>query len=85
MGKLALAKVFSGVNEPEESHLCHGLALSLHFLQVLLVCGCDQGCKCRLSAQGLHSLEHLWVSSQQGLKEEHALDLGQSDWCKDNA
>lgn len=41
----------------------------------------DQGCKCWLSAEGLQSLEQPWLSSQQGLKEEHTLDLSQIDWC----
>lgn len=38
--KLALVKVFSGVNEPEENHLPHGHVSSLWLLQVFLAIVC---------------------------------------------
>lgn len=83
--KLALVKVFSGVNEAEENHLPHGHVSSLWFLQVFLAIVCRSmavvGVVNAGSAEGLHSWAQPCLSSQPGLKEEPALDLGHTDRC----
>lgn len=82
--KLALVKVFSGVNEPEENHLPHGHVSSLWLLQVFLAIVCRSRAVVRAVNAG--SLPKGCTAghnpaSSLSLASRPALDLGQTDWC----
>lgn len=82
--KLALVKVFSGVNEPEENHLPHGHVSGVWFLQVFLAIVCRSTAVVRVVNAGSllkgctagHS-----PASSLSLASRPALDLGQTNWC----